>query len=250
MIQEEQSSDSVPDAVRWSPLVAEYGPGLELGWAVGATLLFGSMSAAAFYQVAASGGLGNLVGGLITGTLAIHLLRRTYRWWSRRIEVHELGLVQIESGRARGVAWSAIEKVCFSVRRYRMVFLPAGTEYSVRITTEAGDHLEFDHQTKNTRSLLQTVRDRSFPHLYEKAIASLRRGREVEFGNFIIARQGIVHKGRSLAWSELQDVDVQNGEVIVLAQRGGKAKVWAKERFESMCNVDVILAVLQQRPNL
>jgi len=174
------------------------------------------------------------IGMIVSAPIAIAYLI-AYR--NLRVYVFTNGLVRAKGGQADVVRWDHVEAVWQNIFR---VYATTNHTYTVR--RGDGATFKFNSILRNIAHLGQTVQQEVTRVLLPGAVAAYNAGTVVPFGTLNVSVQGITHGRETLAWNQVQGVEVKQGKVSV--KKAGKSWAWVRLRVSTIPNFFVFMGLV------
>jgi hypothetical protein len=137
----------------------------------------------------------------------------------RSVELFQKGL-RLNQGRRIFLPWNQIAGVSTEVRSIQG--LPAGEKlrYRARLHPTTGPSIRLGEQTENLPELLSQIKAHLYPRLLPALREELHNGRWLHFGEIAICSHGLrlgsnQRRRLDLAWTEIQAVQVQHGQLTI-----------------------------------
>lgn len=141
----------------------------------------------------------------------VALLNRQKR--GQQLHLYEQGLVCVgRNGQITVRRWDSSAVYQNIVRHYRNGAY-THTSYHYRLVDPAGHEIAlaggFARPTEWGQAIQQAVTDAQFPH----AMATVRAGGAVRFGDITLALHTVSASGKTVPWSQIQEIKVKDGRV-------------------------------------
>lgn len=226
-----------------------------IGPILGGLMLFGSLASIATGGMAALAQLdrrrGDPIGVFVPWLgIAIALLALagilgwvTWRNWKIAAATFEGGVASFDRKGLRVVTWTDVTHVYQHIVRQYVNGVYTGTHYTYTLDTRLG-RIKFDGRYQNVEALGKEIQRRVTGAMAGRAVAAYENGQRVDFGPVAVDKSGLHSRGKSLPWSEVQRVKIENGFVSVAKQ--GKWLNWVSAPVHTIPNFFVLLALLDR----
>ena len=197
------------------------------------------------------GVLAPVILGILLIALGIYGLASGARRWKKGAVLFEHGIAVQGNGPIETSSWKDLASLRMAVSRKVFAGIPSGTDQKFTLTCKDGRRLSIDGELAGAASLMDQVRARMLPVLYETYAPRFESGQDFAFGSIVIHKElGIRIKKRRLPWETLQKAAIQNGELRLLAaDSGGKSSV-TRIPVAEIPNLDLLMVFLHQaRPD-
>ncbi len=154
------------------------------------------------------------------------------------------GLTQNKNGTLTSVRWDEIVGIWQAVtkRYYNGVY--SGTTHVYTVQKADGKKLVFKDVLKNVEELGNTIQSEATKRHLPRALETYNSGGTVTFGNLSLNRTGLTKGGKTLAWNEIQGVQIQKGYINIKQQ--GRWLRWANIPVSSIPNMLVFLTLVDR----
>lgn len=192
------------------------------------------------------GNWGNKLAGFIFLALGGVFLWGLRRQEGLRVRVYERGLVYRRRGRERVFPWDEVEAFGESASRYEdaLTGLKSGVGYVYRLRRSDGASVTLDNEVHGIARLGRIIREATGGRLVARTAEAVRGGGLAQFGEFVLTREGLTHKSKTLAWGEVGGVEFADGRLNVKDRAGRK---WASELHGFVPNAHVLVALIEGR---
>ncbi|MEP7288702.1 MAG: DUF6585 family protein [Chloroflexota bacterium] len=161
-----------------------------------------------------------------------------------RVQVFTDGLVRSQHGKTVVVRWDEIASVLQSVTKHYTNGIYTGTTHTYTVFTKDGTKTTFNDTLKNVEQLGNAIQDQVAKRLYPQMMTLYNNGGTVQFGKLSISPMGLAWGDKSLAWSEIEAVQIQKGILSVKKQE--KWFKWANIPVSSIPNMLVALTMIDR----
>jgi hypothetical protein len=193
--------------------------------------------------IAAWGQVGAVIAYL---AFAVFLLRYgsriLWQWWQNRgvlIEVYDEGFVRAKGTERLYVRWDDIRGVW---RHINVNVLGADTHCIYTIEMADDGRIVLGEEITDVRTLGDTIQDKVHAYLLPKMLADYERGKDIVFGAFVINKEGVAYKQKSMTWAELEGIQVHTHQVIFKKQ--GASVNWVDISADDIPNLPTFLALI------
>lgn len=191
------------------------------------------------------GSWGSKLAGFIFLTLGGVFLWGLRRQEGVQVRVYERGLVYRRRGREQVFRWEEVEAFGESatVHEDTLTGMKSGVGYVYRLRRADGASVTLDNEVEGIARLGRRIREATGGRLSAQAFEAVRGGGYAQFGEFVVRREGLTHKSKTLAWKEVGGVELKEGRVNVKDRSG---RQWASELHGFVPNAHVLLALAEE----
>ncbi len=184
-----------------------------------------------------------VIGGIcfLVGLIAIEAMVRLI---GLRVTVDANGLTHIQNGRTTSMRWDDISTVWQSITKRYTNGIYTGTTYLYTVQANDGKKLKLTNSLNRVEKLGNTIQNEVSKRHFPRALETYNSGGTVSFGNLTLNRMGLTRGSDTLAWSEIQGVQMQKGYMEIKKQ--GKWLRWAKIPVSSIPNLFVFLTLMDR----
>jgi hypothetical protein len=153
------------------------------------------------------------------------------------------GFLSVQGSKMTAVRYDSIPSVWQKIthNRISISFIPVcwWTIYLYTVQTPEGKKFQFNKKEQGER-ILQEV----FRYKMPRAIATYSEGGDIIFGPITVSNKGLTRGKKTLSWSEIKAVNINNG-VLYVEKRGGWFS-WTSVAVARIPNFYVFLALVDQ----
>lgn len=192
------------------------------------------------------GSWGNKLAGFIFLALGCVFVWGLWRLGRLRVRVYEGGVVCGRRGRERVFAWDEVDAFAESRSVYEdtLTGLKSGVGHTYSLRRRDGEVVTLDNEVAGVAELGAIMRRETGARLVPRAAEIVRGGGSVRCGEFVLTREGLAHKSKTLAWAEVGGVEFADGRLNVTDRAGRK---WAGELHGFVPNAHVLAALIEGR---
>lgn len=179
--------------------------------------------------------------GLVTfGALKFiaQLVRRRNDW----VAVYERGIGARYWGKELALPWSEVESVVQNLQTIRVNLIPIKIRNFI-VASKSGGNYTFGNTLRNIEDVGALMQQCATARLLPNAITAYERGETLAFSNLKIDQHGLHLKKKSLAWSELDEVKMGYGALVLRKQ--GKRLNWASVSTNLTPNIFVLIGLFK-----
>jgi len=209
---------------------------------------------AAFFITPTPGVDPRLERGSLLAASALFLAASAYLFYyvsrlnSMEVFLHAGGLAIRRGGHLSVIPWDEIETVWHGEQVVAglesLVAAWAGGYQSVyTVQTRGEERFIFNSHLHGLETLGDAIRRETTPRLLSPAMKRYQIEGKVEFGKLAVGREGLCKGGKTLPWSEVGNVVVENG--FVCAKKRNGRQEWIGVQMEKVPNLYVYLALVQ-----
>jgi hypothetical protein len=193
-------------------------------------------------------GLFLTVGGTFL-LLSAYLLFHTVRHIGLRVSLHPGGLAILRGDRLSVLPWDEIEVVWHKQEGPSLSFedylgsMLGGSQSVYTLRGPGGERVVLNSLLRDQETLGRAIRRETTCRLLPLALQAYKVEGHVPFGKLAVSREGLSKGGRTVPWSDVGGVDVQNGVVLVRKRDGRRA--WFGVRMGKVPNLYVYLALVE-----
>ena len=190
-----------------------------------------------------------LIGGLA--------LLKAFRNRNLRVYVHEQGVVYLKRNGNEVIRWDQIAAVWHKVKKrtsttstrnpstgYTTTSTSTTIYHSYIVQRADGAKVVFDGTFSRLRELGQTIEQGSARYLLPRAIAAFNAGQPVVFGKMYVNFSGVSDGKKTLPWSELKSIKVDENNGTIAIRKQGKWLNWSNLSLSETPNILVFEALV------
>jgi hypothetical protein len=158
------------------------------------------------------------------------------------VYLFEQGLIQADRAGAVDIRWDQVESVLQAITHRYQYGVKVASTYIYTIRRIDGYTTRITHFYQDIAELGNAIAERVTAVALPRAVDAVRAGQTVTFGDLSLNLSGIAAAGKgAVPWSEIQKVNVYNGQVSV--SRQGKWLSWSSQQAKDIPNLFVFLAL-------
>ncbi len=189
------------------------------------SVLFCSLLSMLWFISSASSNI--LLAVVVAGEL-IALYIVLYKRWNQQVHIYTEGLVYLRQRKAEALRWEQIKTVWYE----KTVWFAEDTndwDY-LHIRKTDGTELEVRVKVLSGSSEIYATIEREFVRIHLPGmIEQYEAGHSIAFGALSVNKLGLTYQGETLAWSQVQSIDVGDQRVEI-KKEGEKWGNWFKDR--------------------
>lgn len=182
--------------------------------------------------------LGLLFIGMILYAMCMPLI---YRAW--RVYVCADGFIFKRGRTIDAFRWDQIEAMWQAVTKHYRNRVYMGTSYKYTIRRQDGVQVVFDNKLAHVEQLGKILSRQIMHCLWPQTMSAYRAGHTIPFGPFSVSLQGVSNGKELLSWSEVEDMNVRQGRVVI--RKEGKWRDWSPVMVRRIPNMFVFMALVQ-----
>lgn len=156
------------------------------------------------------------------------------RHWQVGAALYENGFAYKDSSGVRQVAWQDVNAVWQNITKHYRNGRYTGTTYVYTVQLRDGKKIVLDGNLAGIEQLGSEVARSVAAAIFPRYLQGLQSGQRLAFGPLAIDQQGIYNGSRSLLWSDIKALKIQQG-VVSVKQDGGWFN-WATARVPQIPN--------------
>ncbi|CAG0936384.1 hypothetical protein TFLX_05257 [Thermoflexales bacterium] len=172
--------------------------------------------------------------------------RTSYANRNRRIQVFNIGLVQVNGPDWTFIGWDEITVVRQAITEVRTYGIKVNTLYIYTIELKTGRTFKFDNHIENVATLGELLRQQVTRQQLPQALTKMQRGETVAFGALGVSQRGLTYEDKAIAWSEVDRVEMLNGSVVVRKKTDRLFSLPLVIKAAEIPNLSVFLALIRQ----
>ncbi len=181
--------------------------------------------------------------GIIWIAVALFCFWRLFSWRGARAQLFEQGFVISRAGKTTAARWEDVVSVTQKAVRHRRYGVTIWTSYVYTISLANGEKVRVNNAFGKTAQLGDAIQRMSANALLPRAIASYKSGASLPFGKISISVAGISNGKETVPWSNIKQLTVQNGAVII--KRNDKLLNWVRTPVAKTPNTYVLTALVE-----
>jgi hypothetical protein len=184
---------------------------------------------------------------LVAGLATLYFLVRTLRCLNLRLVICDRGFRYSRWGRTFSCRWDEIDSVYYVSKARQSALAPE--RHFCEINKTDGASLTLPALLPHLEEICATIREEANHILRPRALAALRRGEAVAFGDkVLLAADGLTSFQTHLAWEEISDVSRTNGHLIVSHRDPAQSGVALY--LGGVANADTLSDLLEKRSEI
>ncbi|GHO47059.1 DUF6585 family protein [Ktedonospora formicarum] len=156
-----------------------------------------------------------------------------YRCRKMRISVHEYGLLAVRANGVEAIRWDEIAIVWHKCTRNSK-----GVTHNYTPQRRDGRQFKLGYFFSTNQLLGGMIEQETTRLLFPEALENYQQGQLLSYGPFTLDQLGLNYKGRSLPWSEVADIQVVRGHVLV--KEHDTLFAWANVVYGEVPNLRVL----------
>ncbi|HEX2979998.1 MAG TPA: DUF6585 family protein [Anaerolineaceae bacterium] len=185
-----------------------------------------------------------VAGTLILWLLALIFSIRAARVWRLWVGVYECGLVERNGRNRRAWRWEEIRAMKVLIYAPFSRGLNPGKFAQIELTRQNSERMILDDRLAGLDALLEQIRAKTLPMIFERSERAFTAGQPVEFGVISISRENGLEIGKTLyGWQAIHAVEVNEGNLVLRIANEKKAR-WVKVPVVKIDNLDVLLTLM------
>lgn len=183
----------------------------------------------------------------IFGLATLVQLFRLRGSWGTSVTVHQNGLAFRQgAGKRQEWLWQDVRGLQEQIIQHSAYgVVTVATTYTYWLTNRAGQTLVLDQNMGNLQELIAEIRKAINPLLFNKAAEAYRQGHTSLFGIVGLSQEGLSCNGKTFAWDQIAEIEVNNGRLHISPKNGGFFSTAAADtrQIESL---EVLLTLIQE----
>lgn len=185
-----------------------------------------------------------LIFALLFVFTALYMMYGAIRVANQQVYLFQEGLVITKGEQVQPFPWTQANEVTQSITRNYRNGVYTGTTYLFTLRRADGYELKLDNLTKGIAELGPAVAQGITRALVPRALQSLQMGQTLPFNPFSINQQTISNGKATIPWTQVQSVDVKQGQVTV--RQIGNKRVWGSAMVAKIPNFLVFTVVADE----
>lgn len=183
--------------------------------------------------------------GLLIFGLGAYWAWDIFSKWKYMAVLFQNGFTYFNGRKATSFKWDEITSVTQAVTQMSYYgVIPAGSIKKFSIEGPAGT-LKMDGTLSKVDGLLTEIRKNSYPCRFERQMQELEGGKTLQYGPLSISKAGgIEMKNKKIAWADIADMRIQNGNLEIVSRQKGLFKNISTPVGKTS-NIDVFIGVSQ-----
>jgi hypothetical protein len=167
-------------------------------------------------------------------------------WGNRGVLLFEKGLVSLRPGKPAVWPWDEVEAVWLDIAEIRnyLAGVRVTSPCTWHCTVQGGGHedLVLTHDLRGVERLVRAVAQGAYEARLPGLVRAHRAGKAVNFQVLKVSRTGLSRGSKSLPWSDVGGVAIENGTFAVLTKDGRRA--WYSQPVRDVPNALVLAALI------
>jgi hypothetical protein len=147
------------------------------------------------------------------------------------------GLIGDDRAATGGVAWGQVKEIYQNLRDQYVNGMHTARIRKYSLVLANGRKLVIDQRYSGIDELGRQLQMQVTASLQSKAANALECGERLVFGSLAIAQSGLSLKGKELPWSEVENVSVNAGYLVVSKRAGSRADYAVHRSLETAAGV-------------
>lgn len=185
-----------------------------------------------------------IAAGAVIALIALITLETSIRYRQTIVRVFQQGMVCERDGKVETIRWNAIQGLWQNVTKHYRNGIYTGTTHVYTIQTSDGKKMVFNDRIKQVEKLGEQMQDAITALRLPEAYAAYQSGQGVGFGPLTISLNGVSKGNQSVAWNELQGVELVKG--FVKFKKQGAWFNFANVRVSEVPNLFVFLSLVDR----
>ena len=153
------------------------------------------------------------------------------------------GIRKKSGGQDQKLRWDSLETLRMMLSRAYFLGIPGRRRERVVLTDAVGDKLTFDARMDRFDELVNLVRERSFPALYQLPQEQLSRAGTLSFGELVsLSPDSLRIRKTAFSLEQLKSAAINKGWLRIKSENGRKTRI----RVDKLNNPDVLLHLLDK----
>lgn len=181
--------------------------------------------------------------GIVFLGVGCYVMYQTIQTLGLQLLLYEQGLICVRFNRIQVVRYEDIVAIWQHIIRNHTYFIPTRTDHNYTIQTRDSKILKFDDKLKKVGQVGNYLQNEVFRYQMPLALKTYHQGGEVDFGPLTVSKNGLTSMKGTLQWSEIKNIKVENGAVLV--KRNGSWLNWMKIEVRQIPNFYIFLAMVE-----
>lgn len=182
-----------------------------------------------------------LVLSALFGSLAFVSVRHLWRYHGSTFAVHAGGIVAHLRRGTTVLAWEDVARWYAQVQRVGVNGVPVRTVRIYRFVAADGREIKLMSMYERVEKIFARIEAELISRKLPVATADFDAGTPLVFGPFVVSREGISHKTRTVAWTDVESLGVSAGVLKVKGRHASFAAPYLK-----VANAPILLALYEQ----
>ncbi len=169
--------------------------------------------------------------------------------WEDRLILNESGLIQKKGGNEQYWLWDETEKLDTIITEIQFGGSSVGTRVKLLLTDRNNRKWLIRNRYENILELVDHIREKVLPDLYQKAIQNLAHKEEIEFYTGLSAsKEGFRIGDQQIPWDERIISQIKSNKLIIKDQENQEPLF--KTKLTKIKNLDLLLCLVENPPHL
>lgn len=185
---------------------------------------------------------GPIISGILCFAVALGCFWAIFTWRGAHAQLFQQGFVISRAGKTTAARWEDVASVTQKVVRIRRYGIPVWTSYLYTLSLANGETIRVNNAFGKTSQLGDAIQRMSANALLPRALAAFQSGQSLPFGKVSVSQAGISNGKETVPWSNIKQVTLQNGALII--RRADKRLAWVSTPVAKTPNIYVLLALV------
>jgi hypothetical protein len=147
------------------------------------------------------------------------------------------GFVGDDRAISGGVAWDQIKEIYQDLRDQFVNGVQTAKMREYTLVLSDGRKTAINQRYCNIDELGRQLQTQITTSLFPRALDALGRGERLEFGPCAVTQSGLSMKGQELPWSEVENVGINAGYLVVSKRAGGQLDYTVRHSLENVAGI-------------
>jgi hypothetical protein len=181
--------------------------------------------------------------------LILYGLVETYRNRVLRVFVYDYGLIHVGREFHQSIYWQNVEAVWHNVEKHTSTDSKGHSTttyihtYTVRCID--GTQLKLDRTFARLQQLGKSIEVGTAPYIFPRVLKVYQMSQAVVFGPLTVAPWGLSYGGKTLPWTEMKSIKIDENYGLIAIKKQGKLFGWASVALSDLPNVEVFRMLVQ-----
>jgi hypothetical protein len=168
--------------------------------------------------------------------------------WDDRIALQENGLFLKKGKKEQFWYWGDTTRLNTGITEIQFGGSAVGTKIKLLLQDENQNHWVIRNQYQEMDDLVEGIRAKVLPHLYDQAMLKLGQGDQIRFHPEIIAAKASLKiKDQSLSWDKIEKPTIKNNKLLFTNQKNGGGIY--KFGLQEIENLDLLMCLIDNPPD-
>jgi len=169
--------------------------------------------------------------------------------WDDQLTINESGIFQQNGKKERSWVWDETEKLNTLITEIQFGGSSVGTKVKLQLTDENNRKWLIRNRYENILELVEKIREKVLPVLYNKAIQKFATNEEIKFHPGLTAtKTGLRINNQQILWEEHLESPVRNNKLIIKYQENQEPIF--KSELDKIENLDLLLCLVENPPEI